>query len=728
MLSTENIGLKKPGYNDEADIAVINENSDIIDREFGNRYLKSETYSVEQANNAIAQAIEALPNGLVYRGAVNYYKDLPTTNNELGDTYSVKYQGETGTTADGNEYAWGEYDGTLQWIKLGVNAYTKDEIDAQREAIESDISNAEKEIARVETSLQNQIDGIVLGASESGDVTSEVVQARTNTDGTTYPTLKTRLDAEQKVFKSAINDVNREVTEVNTNGCIPVSFTTEQGGVNASGEEYVNDNPQYRRTSYIETAKCESIKVCRAGTGVNMWYVTFDTNKNVVEKVSIAEAGDFYIPLTTPYIRIMGYKGSHLTEAEFFNIVTIVTKRHLALLSDFMPIEEQISDIKTNTLETTYSNNRFNRETLTTNKFINKSGTMGSDEQYSVTDFIEVKEGEVLNCGFGFYALRPFRFVTAYDVNKNVVADAGVEVKGKYTVPNGIRYVRVTVNNEHCVNEDFRISTGNYLLRYEEYSQSKMPIGTAKTNKEMYDIKNAPITTLGLTNALMYKPLGNMTKPYYCLITDDGYEGVATYSIPTLVKGKGVPMTFGIAKTSPVLEEQYLPTLKDAIENDGCTVAQHGFTRFTEFNEDQLNAFFDAEKEYFDSIGLEMKGAICPGHNINAMVSAVCGNRFKCLRTGYLTQDKELGTVYPFQVNGSKSNVYALDCINISTETLQAHKNRIDYAVENNCVVIGFFHEWEIEDEQKAQIEAIVDYAIEKGMEFVTLDQIPYLI
>jgi hypothetical protein len=139
MLSTENIGLKKPGYNDEADIAVINENSDIIDREFGNRYLKSETYSVEQVNNAIAQAIEALPNGLVYRGAVNYYNDLPTANNKLGDTYSVKYQGETGTTGDGNEYAWGEYDGTLQWIKLGVNAYTKDEIDAQREAIESDI-------------------------------------------------------------------------------------------------------------------------------------------------------------------------------------------------------------------------------------------------------------------------------------------------------------------------------------------------------------------------------------------------------------------------------------------------------------------------------------------------------------------------------------------------------------------------------------------------------------
>lgn len=210
MLYTDNIGLKKPAYSDPADIADINENSDIIDREFGNRYLKSETYSVEQANKAIAQAIEAFPNGLVYCGAVNYYKDLPTANNKEGDTYSVKYQGETGTTADGNEYAWGKYDGTLQWIKLGVNAYTKDEIDAQREAIESDILSTEKEIARVETSLQNQINGIVLAASGSGDITAEVIQARVNENGRIFPTLKSRIDASDIVASESINKIKEK--------------------------------------------------------------------------------------------------------------------------------------------------------------------------------------------------------------------------------------------------------------------------------------------------------------------------------------------------------------------------------------------------------------------------------------------------------------------------------------------------------------------------------------
>ena len=139
MLSTENIGLKKPGYNDEADIAVINENMDTIDAELSNRYTKTQTYSNRETDEAIANAINALPRGLIYRGAVDYYNNLPSENNELGDTYSIKYQGTSGTEPDGNEYAWGKYDGTLQWIPLGVDSYTKKEIDEQRSSIESDI-------------------------------------------------------------------------------------------------------------------------------------------------------------------------------------------------------------------------------------------------------------------------------------------------------------------------------------------------------------------------------------------------------------------------------------------------------------------------------------------------------------------------------------------------------------------------------------------------------------
>lgn len=70
------------------------------------------------ASSAIATAIAALPKGLVYRGAVSYVSDLPN-NAEIGDCYTIKYKGTSGTTADGHEVAWGNYEGTPQWIDFG---------------------------------------------------------------------------------------------------------------------------------------------------------------------------------------------------------------------------------------------------------------------------------------------------------------------------------------------------------------------------------------------------------------------------------------------------------------------------------------------------------------------------------------------------------------------------------------------------------------------------------
>ena len=60
----------------------------------------------------------AFPKGMSYKGAVDYYKDLPN-NPEIGDVYTVKYTGTSGTEALGVEYGWGTYESTNQWIDLG---------------------------------------------------------------------------------------------------------------------------------------------------------------------------------------------------------------------------------------------------------------------------------------------------------------------------------------------------------------------------------------------------------------------------------------------------------------------------------------------------------------------------------------------------------------------------------------------------------------------------------
>ena len=72
-----------------------------------------------EANRANTR-LDMLPRGMVYIGEVDYYKDLPATA-EIGSVYSIKYKGETGTEPSGDEYVWGVYEGTEQWIQIGTS-------------------------------------------------------------------------------------------------------------------------------------------------------------------------------------------------------------------------------------------------------------------------------------------------------------------------------------------------------------------------------------------------------------------------------------------------------------------------------------------------------------------------------------------------------------------------------------------------------------------------------
>ncbi len=59
--------------------------------------------------------ISQLPKGVVLVGTVDYYNDLPN-NAEVGDAYTVRYKGTSGTTPSGAEYAWTQ---SGVWLFLG---------------------------------------------------------------------------------------------------------------------------------------------------------------------------------------------------------------------------------------------------------------------------------------------------------------------------------------------------------------------------------------------------------------------------------------------------------------------------------------------------------------------------------------------------------------------------------------------------------------------------------
>lgn len=66
------------------------------------------------------EQIAKFPKYLNNKGAVDYYKDLPT-NAELGDLYTVRYNGSEGTERSGASYTWSGED----WVQISIDASEK---------------------------------------------------------------------------------------------------------------------------------------------------------------------------------------------------------------------------------------------------------------------------------------------------------------------------------------------------------------------------------------------------------------------------------------------------------------------------------------------------------------------------------------------------------------------------------------------------------------------------
>lgn len=245
-------------------------------------------------------------------------------------------------------------------------------------------------------------------------------------------------------------------------------------------------------------------------------------------------------------------------------------------------------------------------------------------------------------------------------------------------------------------------------------------------------IVNQPLSTLPeyVLNTLSYKPVGPLSKGYILMSCDDGTAGLATYTIPMLIS-KGVPATFGLLDTSPVItNDAYLTTVIDAVENHGCCVAQHGSAQWPTYSEKALTAYFDATKTLFTSKGIsEIHGAICPGGadaDTNTLVKAIAGGRFGAVFSGGLQDEVKYGS---YNAVGPRTNMYAMARYSAIGFTQQTYQQAIDDAYENHFILCPFWHDYSVVNDtaKQAIIEGMIDYAKTKGLTFITMADLPNL-
>lgn len=273
------------------------------------------------------------------------------------------------------------------------------------------------------------------------------------------------------------------------------------------------------------------------------------------------------------------------------------------------------------------------------------------------------------------------------------------------------------------------------MYPFDEYSVVDLPQDVGNNKKGIDLLQKMPLTLMPeyMVKCLAYRPLSAPTKGYFCFVTDDGHADMVTYTIPMAIQ-KQIPCTFAVFKESACFATQeQTAVVVDAVTNHGCAISQHGGRNWTEFSEYGLNQFFDDEKAFFDSLGLSVKSAVIPSHYTTPLISAVAGGRYGVVRSGgqgYDAQGNYGGTVrnyYDYFTSGAGSNLFALSSYNVTTKTLAENKLAVDYAYANNKIMIVYIHENSLTDAKKEVLEGVIDYAKTKGLEFITLDKIPYL-
>lgn len=368
------------------------------------------------------------------------------------------------------------------------------------------------------------------------------------------------------------------------------------------------------------------------------------------------------------------------------------------------------------------SANALNPNTLTLDTYINNNGSSGASSSYAVTDYIPVRQGDVLTFVYSISETLTMRYVTAYNSQKKIAPALGAENVTSYTVPNDIAYVRITGSKAYITAYSARININGIDNKYQTYFFGTVGNLATQNYTQISQMYNYPLASMPtyMLGVLSYKPLAQLTKGYVCLVSDDGDAEVETYTIPMCVS-KNVPCTLAMFKNSDVLQTSSgLLAVQNAVANNGFCVAQHGGENWTHFDEYTLNHFFEEEKAYWDSVNISIYGAVCPEHGINDMIKVVAGGRFGCVRTGYVNQ-------YNNYNNGARSNLYGLSSQSVIDGGIDAQKTALDNALANKQLRIIHFHENELTTEHKATLEATIDYALSIGLEFVTMKDIPTL-
>lgn len=250
-----------------------------------------------------------------------------------------------------------------------------------------------------------------------------------------------------------------------------------------------------------------------------------------------------------------------------------------------------------------------------------------------------------------------------------------------------------------------------------------------------------------MVNLLKYRPVGKISKPYIAISCDDGLEPLATYTLPRIqywnnYYNTNIPLHMALFDQSPVLlDPTYTALVTDMCENHNCSIGIHGTQPYTVYSSPTaLYAYIKKqESTIIEKTGVTPTSVLYP-HNaytdqIMVMSGAFCG--ICAIGSGTPPAYKYVDNAGRYFYVGEKTNLYEVNRFNISDTRIGSVaelKNVIDYAYDNNYVICPYFHDIDFTEHSeeanqfaRTMFDALIQYGMEKGIEFINFGDIRYL-
>lgn len=249
-----------------------------------------------------------------------------------------------------------------------------------------------------------------------------------------------------------------------------------------------------------------------------------------------------------------------------------------------------------------------------------------------------------------------------------------------------------------------------------------------------------------MINLLKYRPVGKVSKPYIAISCDDGNAVLATYTIPRIqywkqTYGIDIPVTFALFDASDVmLNSTYKELVVEACEDYGCAIAIHGTQSFGVYGtRKELMKYIKRQDDFlYAETGVKPNSVIYPEHYYNDFIQTLCGSYYNACGCGgtihnYTYADASSRYFYV----GEKSNcyeIYRLAIHDTSITSLNDVEDIVDYAYDHNFIICPYFHDVDLGDSApnstflRSVLDKFVSYGMSKGIDFVKLGDIPYLL